>query len=71
MLTEWFLVAWIGTTTNFQILERHYSFEKCQERRALWSATLNNSINLKCISDFREGRSQYPKPGMGVDGVAK
>lgn len=71
MLIEYFLVAWIGTTTNFQILEQHFSFEKCQERLKVWSSSLNNTINLSCISDFREGRSNYPKPGIGVDGVAK
>jgi hypothetical protein len=71
MLIEYFLIAWIGTTTNFQILERHFTIESCQESRKVWLATMNNHINLTCISDFREGRSQYPKSGMGIEGVAK
>ena len=70
-MIEYFLVAWIGTTTNFQILERHFTQESCQESRKIWLATLNNHIKLTCTSDFREGRSQYPKPGTGVQGVAK
>jgi len=71
MLVEYFLVAWIGTTTNFQILERHLTHKSCEDAREIWSQTLNGHLKLTCISDFREGRSLYPKPGVGVEGVAK
>lgn len=71
MLTEWFLVAWIGTTTNFQILERHLTEAECRESRRAWLALLNNSIKLDCTTNLSEGRSLYPKPGSGIEGVAK
>ena len=64
MLKTWLLIAWVGTTSNFQILHESFTYEQCVAERNVWMLILNNSINLECTQDLREGRSQYPgRPG--------
>lgn len=65
---EWLLIAWVGTTTNFVPLEFHWNQSLCQ--RALETRRSENSltpgVNLQCVQNFHEGRSQYPsRPGSG------
>jgi hypothetical protein len=64
MLKTWLLIAWVGTTSNFQILHESFTFEQCQAEKNVWMLVLNNSINLECRQDLSEGRGQYPaRPG--------
>jgi hypothetical protein len=70
MLKTWLLIAWVGTTSNFQILHESFAYEQCIEERNVWMLILNNSINLECTQDLREGRSQYP-PRFGSQGLVK
>ena len=64
MLKTWLLIAWVGTTSNFQILHESFTYEQCVAERNVWMLILNHSINLECTQDLREGRSQYPvRPG--------
>lgn len=70
MLKTWLLIAWVGTTSNFQILHESFTYEQCVEERNVWMLILNNSINLECTQDLREGRSQYP-PRFGSQGLVK
>jgi hypothetical protein len=70
MLKTWLLIAWVGTTSNFQILHESFTYEQCVEERNVWMLILNNSINLECTQNLREGRSQYP-PRWGSQGLVK
>ena len=70
MLKTWLLIAWVGTTSNFQILHESFTYEQCVEERNVWMLILNNSINLECTQDLREGRSQY-SPRFGSRGLVK
>jgi hypothetical protein len=70
MLKTWLLIAWVGTTSNFQILHESFTYEQCVEERKAWMLNLNHSITLECIQDLREGRSQYP-PRWGSHGLVK
>jgi hypothetical protein len=70
MLKTWLLIAWVGTTSNFQILHESFTYEQCVEERNVWMLILNNSIQLECTQDLREGRSQYP-PRWGSHGLVK
>jgi hypothetical protein len=70
MLKTWVLIAWVGTTSNFQILHESFTYEQCVEERNVWMLILNNSIQLECTQDLREGRSQYP-PRFGSQGLVK
>jgi hypothetical protein len=70
MLKTWLLIAWVGTTSNFQILHESFTYEQCVEERNVWMLILNRSIQLECIQDLREGRSQYP-PRWGSHGLVK
>lgn len=64
MLKTWLLIAWVGTSSNFQILHESFTYEQCVEERRVWMLILNRSIQLQCTQDLREGRSQYPsRPG--------
>jgi len=64
MLKTWLLVAWIGTTSNFTILNESFSLEDCQEQRNVWMLILHNRMQLDCVQDLKEGRSAYPaRPG--------
>lgn len=64
MLKTWLLIAWIGTTSNFQILHESFTYEACITERRIWQQTLNHTVQLECRQDLREGRSQYPaRPG--------
>jgi len=70
MLKTWLLIAWVGTTSNFQILHESFTYEQCVEERNVWMLILNNSIQLECTQDLREGRSQYPSR-FGSQGLVK
>jgi hypothetical protein len=70
MLKTWLLIAWVGTTSNFQILHESFTYEQCVEERSAWMLILNRSIQLQCTQDLREGRSQYP-PRWGSHGLVK
>ena len=70
MLKTWLLIAWVGTTSNFQILHESFTYEQCVEERNVWMLILNNSIQLECTQDPREGRSQYPSR-FGSQGLVK
>lgn len=70
MLKTWLLIAWVGTTSNFQILHESYTYDHCQQERNVWILVLNNQIRLECVQDLREGRSQYP-PRWGSHGLVK
>lgn len=64
MLKTWLLIAWVGTTSNFQILHESFTHEACIAERNVWMLVLNNQIRLDCVQDLGEGRSQYPaRPG--------
>jgi hypothetical protein len=70
MLKTWLLIAWVGTTSNFQILHESFTYEQCIEEKNVWMLILNRSIQLQCTQDLREGRSQYP-PRWGSQGLVK
>lgn len=70
MLKTWLLIAWVGTTSNFQILHESFTYQQCVEERNVWMLILNNSIQLECTQDLREGRSQYPSRS-GSHGLVK
>ena len=70
MLKTWLLIAWVGTTSNFQILHESFTYEQCVAERNVWMLILNHSIQLECTQDLREGRSQYP-PRWGSQGLVK
>ena len=70
MLKTWLLIAWVGTTSNFQILHESFTYEQCVEERRVWMLILDRSIQLECTQDLREGRSQYP-PRFGSQGLVK
>ncbi|MDA0248749.1 MAG: hypothetical protein NWR77_05040 [Burkholderiaceae bacterium] len=70
-MKEWLLIVWIGTTTNFTVMERHLSEESCNQSAEKLKATTDPKFTVECSSDLREGRSQLPKPfgsGGGVGG---
>ena len=67
----WLLIVWIGTTTNFTVMERHLSEESCNQSAEKLKATTDPKFTVECSADLREGRSQLPKPfgsGGGVGG---
>jgi hypothetical protein len=70
MLKTWLLIAWVGTTSNFQILHESFTYEQCVEERNVWMLILDRSIQLECTQDLREGRSQYPAR-FGSQGLVK
>ena len=70
MLKTWLLIAWVGTTSNFQILHEAFTYEKCIEEKNVWIIILSNHMNLECVQDLKEGRSQYP-PRPGSQGLVK
>jgi hypothetical protein len=64
MLKPWLLIAWVGTTSNFQILHETWTEELCVKEKNVWMIILSNHIKLECVQDLREGRSEYPaRPG--------
>lgn len=69
-MKEWLLVVWIGTSTNLQVVEQHWTEPTCQNRAKEVQAELGESFTVACTQDLKEGRSQLPKRGVGV-GVAK
>ncbi|MFM1879772.1 MAG: hypothetical protein RLZZ344_6 [Pseudomonadota bacterium] len=69
-MKEWLLIVWIGTSTNMQVVERHWSEPQCQERAKEVQAELGEAFTVTCTQDLKEGRSQLPKRGA-VQGVAK
>ncbi|MEY3668924.1 MAG: hypothetical protein ACO24G_02990 [Burkholderiaceae bacterium] len=69
-MKEWLLIVWIGTSTNLQVVEQHWSEEHCQTRAKEVQADLGASFTVACTQDLKEGRSQLPKRGA-VQGVAK
>ena len=70
MITEWLLIAWIGTTTNFVILHIGFTEKDCIEEKKYWALTLNNNANLECVTDLKEGRSLFPARS-GSQGLVK
>ena len=70
MLKTWLLIAWVGTTSNFQILHESFTYEQCVAERNVWMLILNRSIQLECTQDLSEGRSQYPSR-FGSQGLVK
>jgi hypothetical protein len=64
MLTEWLLIAWIGTTTNFIILHVDFTEKGCIEEKNVWMLVLNNNAKLECVTDLKEGRSLFPSRGF-------
>lgn len=70
MIKEWLLIVWIGTSTNFTMLEYHYSFESCKEAIERLKEDFVNPLVLECRDDMREGRSTLPKRGLNV-GIQK
>lgn len=70
MLKTWLLIAWVGTTSNFQILHETWSEELCVKEKNVWMLVLNNQVKLDCVQDLKEGRSLYPsRPGS--QGIVK
>lgn len=64
MLKTWLLIAWVGTTSNFQILHETWTEDLCIKEKNVWMLVLNNQVKLECTQDLRQGRSQYPaRPG--------
>jgi hypothetical protein len=66
MLREWLLIAWVGTTTNFSLLEVHWDKNQCHKSLDILQKQLGYSteIHLQCVQDMREGRSAFAtRPG--------
>lgn len=64
MLKTWLLIAWVGTTSNFQILHETWTEDLCIKEKNVWMLVLNNQVKLECTQDLRQGRSLYPaRPG--------
>lgn len=63
MITEWLLIVWVGTTTNFTLLSWHGSQRSCLEARQEIAENFKAPLVVECISNFREGRSQLPPRG--------
>jgi hypothetical protein len=70
MLKTWLLIAWVGTTSNFQILHESFTHEHCRQERQVWQQAVDAHVQLDCVQDLREGRSQYP-PRWGSHGLVK
>lgn len=67
MLTTWLLVAWVGTTSNFLVLTETFTRADCLTAQSQWRAELDDHVQLSCVTDLREGRSQYRRRNdMGV-----
>ncbi len=63
-LTTWVLVAWVGTTSNFMILHEAFSYKSCIEEKNVWQLVLKSEIQLECVENLKEGRSNYQRrPG--------
>jgi hypothetical protein len=69
-MKEWLLIIWIGTSTNMQVVEQHWSEAACQARIKDIQSQVGEAFEVTCTQDLKEGRSQLPKRGAGV-GVAK
>lgn len=71
LFKEWIFIAWIGTSTNFVVLESHVSEPLCQRALEAWRKQNPSTpgVHLQCVQDFREGRSQYPSR-PGANGIA-
>lgn len=71
LFKEWVFIAWIGTSTNFVVLESHVSEPLCERALEAWRAQNSPTpgVHLQCVQDFREGRSEYPSR-LGSQGVA-
>lgn len=63
MITEWLLIVWVGTTTNFTLLSWHGSEKSCLEARQEIAANFKAPLVVECASDFREGRSRLQSRG--------
>jgi hypothetical protein len=70
MYKEWLLIVWVGTSTNFTLLEYHPSFPQCKEAMEIAKEDFKEPFVVECRQDMREGRSTLPKRGINV-GVTK
>lgn len=66
MFKEWLLIVWVGTSTNFTLLEYHHSFTACKEAIEKLKEDFQKPFVLECRDDMREGRSSLPKRGLNV-----
>lgn len=70
MFREWVLIAWIGTSTNFVMLEGHPNHPSCMANLdEMKKRTDNQEVTFECRQEFREGRSELPRR-PGSQGVA-
>ena len=70
MFKEWLLVVWLGTTTNFVILDVDVSQRLCEEKKLKYLKEYKKPYNLECKQNFAEGRGQYP-PRHSSQGLVK
>lgn len=63
MITEWLLIVWIGTTTNFTLLSHHGTQKLCYQALTEVVNEFKEPLVVECVSNFREGRSQLPSRG--------
>jgi hypothetical protein len=65
---EWLLIVWVGTSTNFTLLEYHPSFIQCKEAMEKAKEDFQKPFVVECRQDLKEGRSMYPSRGnnMGI-----
>jgi hypothetical protein len=47
MITEWLLIFWVGTTTNFTLISWHNTKESCLEARKQLTRLDKKYIDLK------------------------
>jgi hypothetical protein len=71
MLKEWLLIAWMGTSTNFVLLDYYYSEQQCQRALAEQSSRVPDTVTLACSQDLREGRSELPRRGLNTGIIKK
>jgi hypothetical protein len=70
MFKEWLLIVWVGTSSNFTLLEYHPSHPSCKEAMERAKEDFKDPFVVECRQDMREGRSMYPSRGNNI-GIAK
>jgi len=66
MIKEWLLIVYIGTTTNFTLLEYFPSKELCTERLKEVKDEFEKPLIVTCTDNLSEGRSELPSRGHGT-----
>jgi hypothetical protein len=61
MIKEWLLIVYVGTTTNFTLLDYFPSKQSCMAELKERSEDFRDPLILLCTDNLSEGRSELPK----------